>query len=353
MRIGALLVTSSLVLFACVGDGAPPIKPPPPPDPLPPVAASNDTSDAPPTPTAAPKAKLDELATATLKAIVDAVAARDAKKLSERYAGGAVVTVYGQGVLSGRADILADFQAGLDASGDAKVQIGRVLMRGDAAVVEWAFTATHTGDSGNFKATSRAVGALGVSVVWFDADGLVNREHRLFDRATLLAQDDKRAKTGTFRAPPSLPDAMETHLSKGGADEEKLVEVARRLQSAISNKKESDALALFADDLVFEDLTQARAYAGTKDAKALFASLTKVLPDGKGTTMTTLAADDLVALESERAWSPKAGDKAVKIHVVTMLKIVDGKIAKAWRYASATELSDQLRTPSSTAKKPR
>jgi steroid delta-isomerase-like uncharacterized protein len=337
------------LFFACGGDATPPIKPPPPPDPpAQPVA----TTDPDPTPTAtpvAPKPKLEDLESSAIKALGDAIAARDAKKASELYTTEAPVTIYGQGDIAGREAIAADYQKWLDAFGDLKMQVGRVITKGDMAIIEWAFGGTHTGDFGGAKATQRPLGAQGVSVVWFNIDGLVSKEHRILDIATVIAQDDKKAKAGSFRAPPPLPVNIESHTSKGGGEEEKLSDVARAMFAALDAKKEADFVALFADDAVFDDLAQPQPYKGSKEMKAAFASLMKALPDAKSST-TTFAADDLVATEGDLTQTQK--DKTLKIHFVTVLQIKGGKIARATRYTTTKELRDQLHPPPPAAKKP-
>ncbi len=348
----ALAVSGALALPACGGDATPPIKPPPPPDPPAAPVSSSDTTDTTPSLTpVAPKAKLEDLALATLKGYVDAIGARDAKKAAERFTSDAVVTIYGQPDLAGRDAITTDVQKWLDGFGDLKLQIGRVVMKGDMAIVEWAFAGTHTGDFAGMKATQRPLGAFGASVVWFNSDGLVTKEHRIYDAAALVAQDDKRSKAGTFRAPPPLPPSIEMHTSKGGTDEESLVELARRWHAAIDAKKEGDALGLFAEDVVVEDLAQPRTYKGTADAKAFYESLMKRLPGAK-VTASNFAADDVVASEGELTATVKTGgERVVKIHFVTMLTIKNGKAVRVWRYTSTKELEDQLHPPAPPPKK--
>jgi ketosteroid isomerase-like protein len=191
---------------------------------------------------------------------------------------------------------------------------------------------------------------LGVRVLWFDADGLVRKEHRLADKATLVAQDDKRAKPGSFRPPPPAPGDMETHTAKVSPDEDKLADIAHQLFAAVEAKKENDVLALLADDFVFEDLALPRAFTGPKDAKALYAALAKTLPDAKVTTLS-LGVDDLVATEGELTATIKPGDKIVHVHFVTVLRIKNGKVVKGWRYTNAAELADQLHPPHPASKK--
>lgn len=356
MRISILAplvfgLSAGLAIAGCGGDATPPIRPPPPPEPPAQPAATSDTLESTPSPTpVAPKAKVEDLAIATIKGLVEAFAARDAKKVAERYTTDAVVTIYGEADVTGREAITTDTQKWIDGFGDLKLQVGRVVMKSDMAIVEWAFAGTHTGDYAGTKATQRPLGAVAVSVVWFNSEGLVAKEHRMFDAATLVAQDDKRAKPGSFRAPPPLPANLETHMSKGGADEEALVETARKWHAAIASKKEADALALFTEDVVIEDATQPRTFKGTADAKLFFASLLKTLPDAK-VIATSFAADDLVASEGEDTLTAKVGGRVVKIHFVTVLAIKNGKIAKAWRYTSTKELQDQLHPPAPPPKK--
>lgn len=340
--IAVAFVVSALCLAACGGDATPPIKPPPPPDPLPPPVTTSETTDA-PTPTEEPPKKLEDIELASIKAMSDAWAARDPKKLAERYAGDAAVTVYGQGDLTGRDAVAADAQKWLDGFADLKLAVGRVVSKGDMAVVEWAFTGTHTGDFAGTKATQRSLGALGVSVLWFNVDGLVTKEHRIVDVATLLAQDDKRAKPASVRPPPQLPTSIEMHSSKGGPDEEKLVDLARQLHDAIAAKKEPEFLALLADDVTVDDLVQPRPLKGPKETKGLVAMITRGHTEAK-VSAKGFAADDLVVSVGELTSTVKG--KPLETHFVTVLQIKAGKVAHMRRYAVAKELADSLLPPS-------
>jgi ketosteroid isomerase-like protein len=344
----APFVLAALAAFAgtaCGADDKQPILPPPPP--IAPATVTAPPIDTSPPPAQAPtKPSMPEMQLLTIKAIADAISAHDAKKYAGSYANDASLTVYGVGDATGRDAIAADAQKWIDGFGDLKFQAGRLFSSGDMAVVEWAWAGTHNGEFMGKKATQRPVGVSGASVVWFNADGLVTKEHRYFDMSTLLAEDDPKAKKESFRAPPALPSSIEVHLSKGGADEDKLVDVVKSFYAALTAKKEADFLAFIGDDTVLDDFSQPRALKGKKDFRAFFASFIGTYAETKETTSALFAADDFVVAERVIDGVHAATKKPVKLHVVDVLQIKDGKtISRGFSYANSKELADQLHPP--------
>ena len=342
----ALAVSSA----ACGADDKQPILPPPPPI-APTVSATTppiDTSTPPVPPPAKPS--MAEMQVQTTKALADALNAHDAKKYAASYATDASMTVYGVGEVSGREAVASETQKWIDGFGDLKFQVGRIIQRGDMAVVEWSWAGTHTGEFMTMKPTQRPLGVQGASVLWFSASGLVAKEHRYFDLATLLAQDDPKAKKDSFRAPPALPSNVETHVSKGGADEDKIVDVVKSFYASLETKKEADFLAFVADDTMLDDASQPKPLKGKKDLRAYFASFTKAFTDSKRTSSTLFGADDFVVAEGVLEGVHAASKKPMKLHFVDVLEIKDGKtVAKGWSYSSNKEMNDQLHPPTATA----
>ena len=283
-----------------------------------------------------------EMQLQSARALADAINARDAKKFAASYATDASVTVYGVGDVSGRDAIAAETQKWLDGFGDLKFHVGRIFQKADMAVVEWAWAGTHTGEFMTVKPTQRPLGVQGASVVWFSADGLVAKEHRYFDLATLRAQDDPNAKKDSFRAPPALPSSIEAHVSKGGADEDKVVDVVKSFYASLATKKEADVLSFVADDTVIDDASLPKPLKGKKELRAYFASFMKAFTDLKQQNSTLFAADDFVVAEGVLEGVHAATKKPMTAHFVDVLEIKDGKtVAKGWTYTP--KLSDAKR----------
>jgi predicted ester cyclase len=340
-----LALASTAILLGCGADPSTRIVPPPPPQ-LPPPAgtgaaddrASGDDVGAP----IAPKPTLEDMEVATSKALTDAVAARDAKRIGDAYAADAVVEIYGDRTLTGRDAIVAEYQRWLDGMKDLKFQVGRVFQNGDVVVAEWAFSGTHTGDFLGVKATQSPVGAAGASVLRFDAAGHVVEEGRFFDIATIRKQDDKHAKAGSFRAPPPLPVSVEPHVAKSGADGEPQLAVARAFYAALDGDREADALALDSDDVAIEDFALPRPLKGKQGARTLFDEYESAMPNASSTT-TLFAADDyVIATRTARTTAKK---RLAVEHFVDVLEIRDGKIARIWSWSNPAERSAPLVAP--------
>jgi len=301
------------------------------------TSASDDRAaddDAPPPP--AKKPTLTELEVTAASALIDAIAARDAKKIGEVYASDAVISIIGDRTLTGRDAIVAEYQRWLDGMKDLKFELGRVFQNDGTVVVEWAFSGTHTGDFLGVKATQSPVGAAGASVLTFDAEGHVTKEERIFDIDTIRKQDDKRAKVGTFRAPPPLPVNVEPHVAKSPADGEAQLAIARALYAAIDNDKPADALALAAEDVAIEDYARPHPVKGKAAARTLLEEYEAALPNRTSTT-TMFAADGYVVADREVHASTKR--RSFVEHFVDVLEIRDGKIARLWTWSNPAERS--------------
>ena len=344
MRKLSMGLAMALVVGACGGDdNQPPMTPasvdttPPPPA----ATAEAPNADAKPQPTMA------ELQERTLKSYVDAMNARDAKKLAALYAEGAVVKAAGAPDATGRDAIGASYQKLFDAFSTYKMAPSRVWTKDDVVVAEWAFNATHTGDLWGIKATEKPVGAQGVDVMWFDKDGLVKEHHVYYDGATILAQIGVSKQKA--RAVPALPPSAQRVAATGSADEGKNVELAKAMSAAIESKKEADFVAALTDDAEFEDLTMPLPSKGKAEAKKFFKAMVTAFPDAKVETHNAWGVGDFVISESTMTGTNKgaffglpATKKAVSVRSLDIVQVKDGKIAKGWSYSNAADFMQQL-----------
>lgn len=343
--VGLLLGFSA---FACGGGEdttAPPQPPPPPPVasmPATPPAAS--TASAPATP---PKPSMAEMQQSTMKAITDAMNAHDSAKFAASFADDATVTWGGMPDQHGRADIAKVADQFYTAFKDLKFWVSRVWMKGDMVAVEWGWNGTNTGDFMGGKPTEKQAGTMGLSIDWFGEDGLIKKEDRYADMATVAAQlGMSKAKA---RAVPTPAASVEAHAAKGTPDEEKNVDLVKAIDASFEAKKEADFLAGLSDDVQWDDETMPDAMKGKDSAKKFFGMFTKAFPDMKFTIGATMGVEDFAIVESTMTGTQKGAlgplppsKKPVSVHGVDIVQIKDGKAAHGWSYMNNAELLMQI-----------
>jgi steroid delta-isomerase-like uncharacterized protein len=347
MRKGCGALVLGLMLSACGGDEA--AKPPETPPAPPPVAIATPPAPADPVaPPAAPKPTLGELMAANGKARAEAMLAHDAAKVAATYTDDAVVTSPGMPDAHGRTEIQASWQTRFDAFKDAKGWSSRVWVKNDTAVVEWGWTGTNSGDFMGMKPTEKQVGQMGVSVMSYSADGLVKKETAYMDGITMMTQ--LGLAKGKVRPIPTAPSGPpEMHMAKGTPDEDKNVDVAKTMYSALENKKEADFLGTLSDDIEYNDMTLPEAMKGKGEAKKFFGMITKALPDLKTPATTSMGVEDFAILEYNMTGTQKgpmgpipATKKPVSVHGIDIFQLKDGKVVRGWTYSNNAELLGQL-----------
>jgi len=341
-------ISSALLLVlisACGGEGdaiPPPQAPPPPP----PMAAPPPPAPA-PAPAEPAKPPLIDLQKQGNQAAMAALNAHDAKKLSEQYAPDAVVTVVGMGEYKGREAIASEIQKAFDGFPDFKFGISKVYVKNDVLVHEWVVTGTQKGEFNGVKASNKAIGLRGASVLWFTPDGLVKQEHRYFDGGTMMTQ------LGQMKAPArpvaTQPSGEATwHIAKGAPEEDKQVDLAKGMYGSFEKKGETDFLGSLADNITWSDIGQPKDMTGKADAKKFYQMYTKAFPDIKQTFDVLFAVDEYVVSEttmtathSGQLGPLKPTKKPVTLHSVDIMVVKDGKIQSGTSYANNMELMAQ------------
>ena len=349
MRKVSFALAVGFVLAACGGgeENQAPKTPANPPEATPAVTAPAPTAEA-PKEEAKPKESLAELQQKTLKGYTEATNARDAKKLSGFYAEGGIVKIAGAPTeASGREAIAQSYQKLFDAFKDYTMAPSRVFVKGDVAVLEWAFNATHTGDLWGIKATEKKVGAQGVDVMWFTPEGQIKEQHVYYDGGTILAQIGLSKQKA--RPIPTLASSPQVINATSSADETKNVEAVKSMDTAMDAKKEADWLAVMADNVEFDDMTQPQTSKGKAEAKKFFKEMTTAFPDAKSTTHNAWGFGDFVVTESSWTGTHKgaffgmpATKKTVTSKSLDILQLKDGKMVKGWSYSNGADFMQQL-----------
>jgi steroid delta-isomerase-like uncharacterized protein len=287
------------------------------------------------------------------KALSDAFAAHDAKKVAALYAENAVVKSRGMPDVSGRAAIEKDVEHMFGVFKDAKLTTGRVFAKDKhTAVVETLFSGTNTGESpemGLPKATNKAVGVAGAT--WLDVgdDGLIKEERRYHDMPTSLGQlspDPKNPVRPVMTEPPAGTTLFE---SKGTAEEAKNLDVENQWIAALNAGKLDDAMKLTTADTSIEDYTQAATVKGQKAFKDYISTYMKAFPDLKASIVNGFPVGEYAVVEFRYVGTNKgplgklkATNKAIDIQQVEVDEIKDGHFAHAWAWGNSAEMLGQM-----------
>jgi predicted ester cyclase len=350
-RLSCLLAVALLPACAA-GPDLVPGPTPPPPSPAPTAAATATAAASATTPLPPARPPLAELQRAAAKGMAAAFNGRDAKK---------VAALYSPTVLSGTPGPAGwDEETGADsievghtrlfaAFPDMKWASPRLYLKGDVAIQEWVSNATHKGDLGSMKATGKATGIHGISVYWFDEDGLIRRDNTYFDSLTIGRQTG--SKPGTPRALPELPAGeMSVLVPNGSAEEGKRADAAKAMYAAFAGKDEKAFLALLDADVVQKVYSQPTDQKGHKAAADGYQAMQKAFPDLKVTPANVWAFGDRVVAEVVMGGTHKgdlgpikATKKAVTLHSLDVLTFgKDGKITVVETYSGSIELYGQL-----------
>ena len=230
-------------------------------------------------------------------------------------------------------------------------------MKGDVAVVEWAFNATHTGDLWGIKATEKKVGAMGVDVMWFSPEGQIKEHHVYYDGATILSQIGLSKQKA--RPIPALPSSPQVFTSNGAADETKNVEVVKAMNAALDAKKEAEFVGSVVDTFEYDDMTQPQTLKGKADTKKFYKEMTTGFPDAKSTASNSWGIGDMVVTENSWTGTHKgsffgmpATKKSVTVKSIDIAQLKDGKMVHGWSYANGADFMMQLGMMPSPGAKP-
>jgi steroid delta-isomerase-like uncharacterized protein len=297
---------------------------------------------------AKPKESLAELQQKTVKGLIEAINAHDAKKLSGFYAEGGVVKIAGAPAdASGREAIAQSYTKLFEAFKDYTTAPSRVFMKGDIVVVEWAFNGTHTGDLWGIKASEKKVGAQGVDVLWFTPEGHVKEHHVYYDGGTILSQIGISKQKA--RSIPTLASSPQSVTSNGSADETKNVDAMKNMATAMDGKKEADWLGTMSDTVEWDDMTQPQTSKGKGEAKKFFKEMTTAFPDVKTTVTNSWGVGDFAITENSWTGTHKAAffgipatKKSVTVKSIEIAQLKDGKLVKGWSYSNGADFAQQL-----------
>ena len=284
----------------------------------------------------------------TMRSLVAAFNAHDARRIASLYTPDAVVAGVGNRGWtedSGRALIEASYGKLFTAFPDVKWASPRVYVTNDAAIQEWVLTGTQQGPLGSLSATNRGAGINGASVYLFDTEGRIRREHTYYDALAMGAQ--LGTYKGKARALATLPAGEPQFIVAAGTPgENRWLDAARAFYSTYEQRDEKAFGLLLAKEAARTSYLLPDDRKGDRAVVEEFRVFVRAFPDldvdtrnmwGFGDRVVT---ENVISTQKAGAWATaRATQKPASLHTLDILRFgEDGKITELTSYGSVLEL---------------
>lgn len=277
---------------------------------------------------------------AAAKAYLEAVATGDPHKLDVvlddeahfRFAGGK--DVRGQTLVE---KALLDLFGPFD---QRQFAISRVLITNNAQSLEWVMRGVH-------RATQKPVTFAGATLLWTKDDGSIADIHLYVDEAMIAAQLGLGPDELRRVPPPTMPTATQTVEQTGSDAEQRAAETVRDALHALEENREGEYLAAFADDVVVSTAESSEPMRGTAAVRAWFQTMRASIGYLAASMENRWGIGDYVVVEYQLVgeqrkpigWVPmQKKEPLVKLAIVDVVQMRDGKIARIWRFDDPLQL---------------
>lgn len=361
MKHRSLALFSIVVLCtgvaACGGESeavappAAPTTPPPAPTVAPAPTSAPTTADT--TPAPPPKPPMIEMQKKTFAAFLAAFNAHDAKAMAATYAPDGVSASPGFGgwqEMNGRDAIEKTNAALFVGYPDAKMGAERVFADKNVMIVQWVMTGTNNGDFMAQKASKKPIGFHGLSVLWFNDDGLVKKEHAYYDVSTIMSQQGQAPKgMPKMRAVATLPTGDAPWITPG---DDKNVATYKTEIEGFNKHDPKVVTANMIDDFMMSDYSSPADMKGKAASAKDVGNLFKAFPDMNGTCDSLWGFGDAVICELTATGTMKGAmmgmkptNKPVTVHRLEIEWYKDGKGTKMEAYMNGLEAASQMMPP--------
>ncbi len=318
-----------------------------------PAVASTTLSAAEPGTMVAPRPPLSDLETRAIKEMFVAMNAHDAAATAGFYADRAVFKGAGLPLRQGKDVFQARLSEEFKAVPDGKYSADRVLINGDAAIVQWTFVGTNTGGPlmPGVPATGKAVGYQGVSIDWFTADGKVKEQHTYFDARTVLTQAG--VMKGKARAIPALTSLGEREseilIAKATPREEAQSAMVKKADDLYDEKDLEGLMQQWNEDAVLDSVGDVEPLVGKDAIERDYAAGFKAFPStntkvtGIWSAGTVTVQEMVITVTREGAPTP--------FHMVEVTELKNGKTSRELTYMNHLENQPAVAGPTQVASK--
>jgi hypothetical protein len=263
------------------------------------------------------------------------------------------LTSYGHFIFPGVPDsrgpekVLKSHEALLGAFDKRAIVTSRVWRTDSEQTVEWTMTGVQTKDWMGVPATNKPVVIKGVALLFTKDEGVLEDILMIFDVAAVKAQLGAGPRELAGNPAPAVPTGPTQALDQTHSPEEaRDVPVARAPIDALEGTSDAAYLASFADDAQVDTLQRAAPLRGKEELKAYFKAIRKAIGQLDTTVDNAWPVGPFVVVEysiageqlGPIAWIPAQHDRVLRMRVVDIAEIHDGKIAHVWRYDNPSEI---------------
>jgi hypothetical protein len=233
---------------------------------------------------------------------------------------------------------------------DRQIALVRVWRTDSSQVLEWVGRGVHPGGSvdpgGGTSLTNVPVTFRGVTILLTRDDGSIHDIHICFDTATVQAQLGAGPKPLRSLSPPPWPTgAVQIFEQNGGPEETRNVAVVRASLDAIDALDEASYVGSFADDAQVSTLESAQPARGKDGQLAYFKALHRQIAELDTRISDIWGVASFVAVEyaingeqiEPLGWVTLVRDRVVRLHVIDIVEVHDGRIEHIWRYDNLAE----------------
>lgn len=224
--------------------------------------------------------------------------------------------------------------------------ISRLFRTADEQTAEWTMSGVQARDWMGVVASQKPVTIRGVSLLWTKDDGTLSDFHVYFDVAAVKALLGAGPKELAGLAAPAMPAGATAIVDQTGREQDN-VAVVRTALDGLENANEAAYLDTMADDVEVHTLERAEPARGKEERRAYFHAMHKAIAQLDTTMQNGWSVGPFAIVEysitgeqlGPIGWVPQQHDHVVKIHVVDVDEIRDGKIASVWRYDNPNEMT--------------
>ncbi len=268
--------------------------------------------------------------------------------LANLYSSGAIRKAPGEKDAIGESEVREHYKNWLETFTEAQIGDKMIFKKDNVLVCVWAWKAKHTKDFMDVPASDKDVGLVAATIMWFDADNKICREHTYADPYTLLIQLGVVEDNG--RPVPEIPESYELIV---GSSDNKGVENKhhlRRYNQLLVDKNLEPWLDYMTDDVEWDDQMVPGLAVGKEHSASDFAMLSEAFPDAKINMQNMWAIDGYVIHQGIFTATHKGPLKGIpasnNVVNVDNMDIAyfdeNGKISKGWTFGNTLDMGAQM-----------
>ncbi len=224
-----------------------------------------------------------------------------------------------------------------------KTAVSRVWRTEETQTVEWTLSGVQARDWLGVPASQKPVTMRGITLLWTNDDGSITDARIYFSVAAIKAElgvgpKDLQERAASYQVPPPSAPPVE----KQGTDAERTnKQLVHGALDALEERKEAAYYDAFTDDVAIDSLGAPPIH-GKDELKAYYKAMHKSVGQLDTTVANNFGIGDFAVTEYTISGenigpgtnNPNA-DHSVRMYIVDVSQMRDGKIAHVWRFGGA------------------